>query len=522
VGYRIVLTADSTLMSSYNGSMFIGFAACFPRVLPKQLYSRLFCPSERHRNGQVTAVPAGLRRVEAALVAAGVPHSDIAMGHPDSLSKVVDEDTKVVGITTSDPLGHGPASSTFSSLIGKEPYTAFYFRNLVTDPAIRSSGARVIVGGPGTWQLADDSVMSQLGIDCVVEGEGELVAQELFQDALRGRPLPRHVSGVAVSLGQVPSMMGPTINGTVEVSRGCGRGCEFCNPTMRLVRHFPLETILREVRTNLTHGPKITLHAEDVLRYRAKGMTPERQEVVRLYEEVLKLTPRVGMSHFALSSALAEPGLVEDISDLTGASEGKCHVYGQTGIETGSPDLVSRHMKGKAKPFKPEEWPGVVRESFKLLSDNNWVPCGTLVMGMPGETPEDVSMTLELVRDLREYSSLIVPLFFVPLGELRSGSSFRPDAMLPEHWMLFAECIEHDFRWIDLLMDQLFAQNRLSGTKARLFKLTAWYMQRRLRPYLELMNEGKNPLKNGRSQEDLESEAGEEDIGERGPEGAEA
>jgi radical SAM superfamily enzyme YgiQ (UPF0313 family) len=179
-------------------------------------------------------------------------------------------------------------------------------------------------------------------------------------------------------------------------------------------------------------------------------------------------------------------------------------------------------MKGKAKPFKPEEWPGVVRESFKLLSDNNWVPCGTLVMGMPGETPEDVSMTLELVRDLREYSSLIVPLFFVPLGELRSGSSFRPDAMLPEHWMLFAECIEHDFRWIDLLMDQLFAQNRLSGTKARLFKLTAWYMQRRLRPYLELMNEGKNPLKNGRSQEDLESEAGEEDIGERGPEGAEA
>jgi len=521
-GHKIVLTADRTLMSSYNGSMFVGFAACFPRVLPKRLYSSLFCPSDRHRNGLVTAVPAGLRRIEAALVAAGVPREDIAMAHPESLSKVVGRDTKVVGITTSDPLGHGPASSTFSSLIRREPYTAFFFQRVVTDPAIRNSGAKVIVGGPGAWQLADRDVRAGLGIDCVVEGEGEMVAPQLFSDALQGRPLPAMVSGNAVPVDNIPMMLGPTINGTVEISRGCGRGCEFCSPNMRFVRHFPLERVLDEVRTNLAHKPKITLHAEDVLRYRAKGMTPSREEVVRLYEEVLKLTPSVGISHFALSSALAEPRLVEDISELTGAAQGKCNVYGQTGIETGSPDLVSKHMKGKAKPFAPDEWPDVVRESFKLLSDNRWVPCGTLVMGMPGERAEDVNKTLELVRDLRQYSCLIVPLFFVPLGELSGTRHFRPDAMLPEHWMLFAECVEHDFHWIDLLMDQLFAQNRLNGTKTRLFKLAAWYMQKRLRPYLELMSEGRNPMKDANGQGVFDGDDGQEGLGQHRREGAEA
>ncbi|OGS41907.1 MAG: hypothetical protein A3K67_03370 [Euryarchaeota archaeon RBG_16_62_10] len=263
---------------------------------------------------------------------------------------------------------------------------------------------------------------------------------------------------------------------------------------MRLARHIPIERIMAEVRVNLASGrDKITLHAEDVLRYRSRGMSPDRAEVTNLFERTLELTDNIGISHFALSSALSEPMLVDEISRMTGASEGRRHLYGQTGIETGSPELVSRHMKGKAKPFGPLEWPEVVRESFKLLSDNNWIPCGTLVMGLPGEKAEDVSRTIDLVRDLRAHKSLLVPLFFVPLGELRADQFFRPSAMLPEHWTLLAECIEHDFRWVPVLMDELFAQNRLSSVKAGAFKLAAWYMQHRIGPSMELMRAGKDP-----------------------------
>ena len=493
MGHRIVLTADRTLMSNYNGSMFIGFAACFPRVLPKWLYTRLFCPAQPRREGRAVYAPAGLRKVEASLIRSGIPAEDIVICHPDRLAKMVDSDTKVVGVTSSDPMGVGPASSMFSSLLDKESYTKYFFRSLMEELNTRAANAPIIVGGPGAWQLTNDGVREQLGISCLVEGEGELIAPQLFKDALESKNLPSYVTGGPVPVYQIPMIRAPTINGVVEISRGCGRGCEFCNPNMRTVRHIPLERILDEVRTNVAARDKITLHAEDVLRYKAKSMRPDREAVVKLFEEVLKHTENVGVSHIALSSALAEPALVEDISVITGATEGRRHMYAQTGIETGSPELVSKHMKGKAKPFEPAKWPEVVKESFKLLAGNNWVPCGTLVMGMPGERAEDVAMTLDLVRDLRQHKSLIVPLFFVPLGELKEDEFFRPDAMLPEHWMLLAECIEHDFHWVPIMMDELFAQNRMSSAKSSGMKLAAWYMQRRLKEPLELMKAGKDP-----------------------------
>jgi len=262
---------------------------------------------------------------------------------------------------------------------------------------------------------------------------------------------------------------------------------------MRTVRHVPTDRILSEVRLNLKYQTKITLHAEDVLRYKAKGIKPDRGELYKLFSEVCSLSPDVGLSHIALSSALSEPGAIEDISVLTGAADGSRLVYVQTGIETGSPRLVSKHMKGKAKPYAPERWPEVVRESLHLLSANRWVPCGTLVLGMPGEGAEDVEKTIELIRDLRDLQCLVVPLFFVPLGEMRESDFFKPEAMLPEHWILLAECIEHDFKWIPKLMEELLAQNRLSVAKSQALKLASWYFQRRTRPYLETMKEGRNP-----------------------------
>ena len=482
-------------MSSYNSSQFIGFAACFPKVLPKWLYTRLFCPPQHVTSGEGLAIPAGLRRIESALTDNGFSQDDVSIAYPTRIDRVVDESTKVIGVSTSDPLGLGPASSTFSSLIRREPYTAHFFRELMTSKAIRSGNAKVIVGGPGVWQLSDERTRRRLNIDCVVEGEGDLVSPKLFENAVRGLPLPPTVSGGAVPLEDIPIMRGPSVNGTVEISRGCGRGCEFCNPNMRKVRHVPLERILDEVKVNLVHSPKITLHAEDVLRYGANGMVPDREKVSNLFANVARMTDRIGLSHIALSSALAEPRLIEDISSIFDGAGKDNRVYAQTGIETGSPELVSMHMKGKAKPYAPEEWPEVVEESFKLLAGNNWVVCGTLVMGMPGETQDDVRKTLELVRSLRPYKSLIVPLFFVPLADMKDGEFFRPEAMHPEHWMLFAECVDHDFQWAYTLMEDLFRQNKTSSAKARMFKIAAWYMQRRLKPYLEVMREGKNPLR---------------------------
>ena len=397
-----------------------------------------------------------------------------------------------MGITTKDPLGLGPASSTFSGLIGMETYSAIHFRKLVTNPIYRNNGVRVIVGGPGAWQLADERIAAKLGIDCVVVGEGEITGVEIFERALKGDDLPRVVEGEIVPLDRIPSIKNPTINGIVEIARGCGRGCDFCIPTLRKLRYLPIEKIVEEVKINTAAGLSILLHAEDVLRYGTKNLIPEEEKVMRLFEEVSKFSSDINISHFTFTSVYARPRLVKWISEFFGIpNDRKPWFSGQVGLETGSPELMEKHMRGKVAPFKPKEWPEVVIEAHEALAENHWVPCSTLIMGLPGESADDVIKTIELVKRLEGYRSLVVPLFYVPFG-FNDGCFFKVEDMLPEHWMLIAACWKHDLKWArELADDHLRGWNPLK--RFVLKKLILGTLGRVVKRYLKLMEEGMSP-----------------------------
>jgi len=120
---------------------------------------------------------------------------------------------------------------------------------------------------------------------------------------------------------------------------------------------------------------------------------------------------------------------------------------GQTGIETGSPELMRRFMIGKCRPFEPDAWQETVVSGFKILEKNHWIPCSTLIMGLPGEKEEDVDLTLDLVKKIDGFRSLIVPLFFVATGELNNGErSFTAEQMSVAQTELFLDCWEHNLR----------------------------------------------------------------------------
>ncbi|MCD6593522.1 hypothetical protein J7L00_05510, partial [Candidatus Bathyarchaeota archaeon] len=110
---------------------------------------------------------------------------------------------------------------------------------------------------------------------------------------------------------------------------------------------------------------------------------------------------------------------------------------------------------GKCKPFTPDDWPQVVLEAFDILARNNWVPCATLIMGLPGETERDVEYTISLVEKLRPFKSLIVPLFLVAMGGLKGKTrSFTVEDMTVKHTMLLLECWEHNFKWAPTLIEE--------------------------------------------------------------------
>lgn len=457
-GCRIVLTADRTLMSGYNGHIFLGFSACIPRgLIPDRLYFSFFCPPvEAERDGSARFAPCGTRKIEAALLDYGFKKEDVIVAHPEHLGKAVGPETKVLGITENDPLGIGPATSTFTQLFGGEAYMALKFRELLGHPSIKRYRPRIIVGGPGAWQI-DEEARRSLGIDCVVIGEGEKVVGPLFEKAVRGERIPERVEGEHVEAERIPVIRGPTINGIVEIARGCGRGCSFCIPTLQNYRCLSVEHILKEVEVNKRAGRDPLLHAEDVLRYGARGLEINREAVLNLFKAVKGYpgVENVGISHFALTSVAAAPDLVEEISRILGLGEGGRFLGGQTGIETGSPRLMRRHMLGKCKPFQPEDWPEVVVKSFEILNENGWVPCATIIIGLPGETDREAEETARLVEELRPFKSLIVPLFLVSAGGLKNSSeSFTLEKMTRMQGEAFVKCWEHNLEWIPEIFNE--------------------------------------------------------------------
>jgi len=125
---------------------------------------------------------------------------------------------------------------------------------------------------------------------------------------------------------------------------------------------------------------------------------------------------------------------------------------------------------GKCKPFSPEDWPQVVLTAFEILSKASWVPCATLIIGLPGETEKDVDLTIDLVEKLREFKSLIVPLFLVSEGTLKDkAESFSVENMTPKRSELFLKCWEHNLEWAKVfLKEYLSTRNKWEGYGLRL------------------------------------------------------
>ncbi len=463
-GYKIVLTADRTLMSEYNGGIFLGFSACIPQgILPDKLYFSLFCPSVPvNKDGSAKYAPCGTRKIEATLLNNGFRREDVIVAHPDHLDKAVGSNTKILCITENDPLGMGPATSTFTQLLGGQAYMTVKFKEILNNPAVKKYKPKIIVGGAGAWQLEDTEVRSELGIDCVIIGEGEKAVQSLINEAALDAKLPGVIHAPVVEEPDIPTIQGGTIDGIIEIARGCGRGCAFCVPTLQRYRCLPVETILKEVDLNLKFGRRPLLHAEDVLRYKANGFEINKPAVLELFDRVYHHpgVKAVAISHFALSSVVSAPDLIKDLSAIMEVEEDGEWMSGQCGIETGSPKLIRNLMAGKAKPFAPEEWPKVVEDAFHILNQNNWVPLSTLIIGLPGEEEEDTKLTIDLVGRLREYKSLIIPLFMVGEGGLKGkAASFTIDKISRKQGELFLKCWEHNLNWSDSLLKEYFVTN---------------------------------------------------------------
>ncbi len=468
--FKVVLTASAIEMSDFFNSQFFAFVGGFskgpiPAWLPRK---QLYPPVESNPNGTAKYAPYGLRKVEAILLENGFDESDVAVVQPHQLNAFIGSNTKVVGISTMDPLGMGYVSKTYSSLVGGgEPMNAIEFRALMRHPSFRSYKPTIIVGGAGAWQLEPKHIMRSYGLDCVVSGESEKIVADLFTKATKGEKLPPIVHcNTTPAIHEIPSINHASLYGCIEISRGCGRNCQFCTPTMQQRRNIPIEKIMKEVAVNVKEGNgKITLATEDLFLYGAKdnGFIPNKKAVIDLLQTVASYpgVTAVQPAHISLAPVVYDPSMVKEAAEIL--IERNWHGYcgnpivtAETGIETGSVRLLRKYMAGKPLPFKPEQWTEIVPQAFGILNDNNWFPLATLIVGLPGETEDDVIETLELIDDLGEYNAFFVPLLFVPLEKCRleNQSGAELSGLSKLRWEFLARCWEYNVRvWRSSFID---------------------------------------------------------------------
>ena len=488
---KVVLSADRTLMSPYRGISLASFFGCAPaldpnrnhntfwyrvlgqQVTPKVLFDFICNPIEQ-TDGRANYAPYGLRKVEAALVRDGYTRDQVVVAHPDHIEKFIGPETEVVGTYEMDPLGMGPVTMTFTYGRKQMSYDEFYSRDLhqriVAAKRKNGSNAKILAGASGTWQYNyDPAKIEEYDLYGIVEGDLGGIGPEIdgtggrFFDALingemeTANPFKKREFKVEIkefardgrkyhgrfihcwdqpSVDEIPNIINPSMHGQVEVMRGCGRGCKFCDVTLRPLRYYPVEKVQKEIEINMKYGglKNAWVHSDDIFVYglnprTTKNMQPNREAIEELFKGIMATgVEHTNPTHGTLAGAIADERLLPNVSKIIKASPSN-HIGIQCGLETGSIRLIGKYADRKLAPYQPAEWHWVVKTAVKTLNENYWVPAFTIIMGLNNdETPEDSWETIRLIHELEteqpDSKFTVTPLTFVPIGLLEKSAFF--------------------------------------------------------------------------------------------------
>ncbi len=500
--YEIVLTTDRTMMSNHHGKEFLGFLATGPAIgVPEKLWEWLAAPKVPvDELGRPREAPYGMRKVEAVLVDAGFKAAII---DPDHLDKHLDT-MKILMVGHHDFFAYGPPSSEWWSITGREPLNRVSFKRFMESPVARKAkekGVKIIAGGPAAWQwLWELELWHKWGVDTVIDGEVERIIVDVVEKALNNESLPDYIyigPRDSPSIEEIPVIKGASVNGLVEIMRGCPRGCKFCSVTLRPLRFIPLEKIREEIRVNLRAGIKgAILHSEDVLLYGADGVKPRPEPLLKLHEIVTKEIGEKGDLAWAHASLAAikyaeeKHHIVSRIMNEYILNDHRRFLGVEVGIETLSPRLAKIIMPAKSAPYPAEMWPDIVEDAFRIMHENKIIPAATLILGLPEERPDDVAYTAEMLDRLKPYRSVIVPMFFVPMGALKNNKWFIRDNITWEHIEVMKKTLFHTLYWAEDIINKFYLKEPyLLPVKIGLkmfLKYVKW-KTRRLLPRVEAM-----------------------------------
>jgi len=290
------------------------------------------------------------------------------------------------------------------------PPVAALISRLCATPA-RSGRVPVVVGGHGATMLPETLLDAGAGV--VVLGEGEVTFRELVESGIEAT-VPGTITGAAGNTRRGPArplvspldqltspardLMPPPRDGIhlMETSRGCPHACAFCETTRfngRRWRPFSPERVTLEVRRLVDDYDAWIIQISDD----SFAASPAR------VREICRQLRRQTRPAFFLASAraddlTADPRLLED---MAAASILRITV----GVET----LDPASARSIGKPIDVT----VYQQAFARMRSLGIFSCASLIVGLPGEDPEQRRMMVEMAVRAGPDAAQFLP--FLPL-----------------------------------------------------------------------------------------------------------
>ena len=291
------------------------------------------------------------------------------------------------------------------------------------------SGVTLIAGG--AHASARPGELLDAGFDHVVVGEGEQVFPELLCRLMNGQDTdtiagvvsehsenyPRPSDLPRIQLDDYPPFaLDMNIVGPIEITRGCPYACKFCcTPflTGGRVRHRSVESITKWLRTAVEKiGFRRTWFlSPNALCYGGRGRVVVPDKLEHLLKESTSIEGLDEVFFGSFPSEVRPEFVSKEILELL-----RHYVANKTlqiGLQSGS-DKV---LKAANRQHTVAEGLDAVR----IALDCGFIPHVDMIFGLPGESKEDVDVSIELCHDLVDMGARLHGHVFMPLP----GSSFE-------------------------------------------------------------------------------------------------
>jgi len=313
----------------------------------------------------------------------------------------------------------------------------------------------VVIGGAGPNSLPPEGVLRSRVIDIIVRGEAEETLPKLLETLRSHSSLERVPNivylenGVLVEtktaafptdLDKIPfpardifpqaAYLARWVENTgmtsiaIMSSRGCPFACIFCDKTIsgRKVRVRSSENVVNEMQV-LAEG---YWPLDDIFFYDDLFVC-DRKRVLAICDEILKRGLDLSWSAQARVDGV-------DLDMLKQMKKAGCdELY--FGVESGS----NRILKSLRKGFTREQ----IIEAFRLCHQAGIKPGVYIIVGVPGETQEDIDATKSLIREIRPYLlnfSYLTPFPNTPLYEKTK------DLLVTQNYTQWDEMIETPYK----------------------------------------------------------------------------